>query len=157
VKLASFTEDPEAIVHYGDLTDEAGARTFAITLNGAAKGHWLVRVKGVEDRDAAQALAGTRLFVDRSVLPPPEADEFYHADLIGLRVELPDGRALGTVSALHNFGAGDIIEIALPSGKRPLLPFDRATVPEVDPAHGRIVVDPPAELLDDVQGAEIRP
>ena len=157
VKLASFTEDPEAVVHYGDLTDEAGARTFSVTLNGAAKGHFLARIQGVEDRDAAQALAGTRLFVDRSILPPPDADEFYHADLIGLRAELPDGTALGTVSALHNFGAGDIIEIALPSGRRPLLPFDRTTVPEIDPAHGRIVVDPPAGLIDDAKPMGTRP
>jgi 16S rRNA processing protein RimM len=156
VKLASFTEDPEAIAHYGALTDEAGTRSFPIELVGAAKGHWLARIGGIDDRDAAQAHAGTRLFVDRAALPPPDADEFYHADLIGLRAELPDGSVLGTVTAMHNFGAGDIVELLLPSGKRPLLPFDRETVPEIDPAGGRIVVDPPAGLLDEAKtvGAE---
>ena len=96
------------------------------------------------------------MFVDRDKLPPPDEDEFYHADLIGLRAELPDGTALGTVAAIHNFGAGDIIEIALPSGKRPLLPFDRQTVPEIDPASGRLVIDPPPGLLDEaqIQGAK---
>jgi 16S rRNA processing protein RimM len=153
VKLASFTEDPEAIAQYGDLTDEAGGRLFPVELVGANKGHWIARIAKVDDRDAAQALSGTRLFVDRSALPPPDEDEFYHADLIGLRAELADGTVLGTVAAMHNFGAGDIVEIALTSGKRPLLPFDRETVPEIDPVVGRIVVDPPPGLLDDAKGA----
>jgi 16S rRNA processing protein RimM len=156
VKLASFTEDPEAITQYGELTDEAGDRVFSVALVGANKGHWIARIDNVDDRDIAQALSGTRLFVDRAKLPPPDDDEFYHADLIGLRAELPDGTALGTVAAIHNFGAGDIIEIALPSGKRPLLPFDRETVPEIDPVAGRVVIDPPPGLLDEaqIQGAK---
>ena len=156
VKLASFTEDPEAITQYGALTDEAGTRVFSVELVGANKGQWIARIDAVDDRDVAQALSGTRLFVDRDRLPPPDEDEFYHADLIGLRVELPDGTALGTVAAMHNFGAGDIIEISLASGKRPLLPFDRQTVPEIDPASGRLVIDPPPGLLDEgqIQGAK---
>jgi 16S rRNA processing protein RimM len=157
VKLASFTEDPDAIAQYGDLTDEAGARTFPVELVGSNKGHWIARIDKVNDRDAAQALAGTRLYVDRAALPPPDDDEFYHADLIGLRAELADGTVLGTVAAMHNFGAGDIVELALPSGKRPLLPFDRETVPEIDPAAGRIVVDPPPGLLDEVKAGDVKP
>jgi 16S rRNA processing protein RimM len=149
VKLASYTDDPEAIVQYGDLTDEAGTRTFAVTLVGAAKDHWLAKIAGIEDRDAAEALKRTQLFVERDKLPPPDEDEFYHADLIGLRAELPDGTALGTVSAVLNFGAGDILEIALPSGKKPLLPFDRETVPEIDMAAGRLVIDPPPGLSEE--------
>jgi 16S rRNA processing protein RimM len=149
VKLASFTEDPEDIAHYGDLTDESGTRTFPVELVGSNKGHWIARIDKVDDRDVAQALGGTRLFVDRAALPPPDEDEFYHADLIGLRAELADGTVLGTVAAMHNFGAGDIVELALSSGKRPLLPFDRETVPEIDPAAGRIVIDPPPGLLDE--------
>jgi 16S rRNA processing protein RimM len=157
VKLASFTEDPEAITQYGELTDEAGARVFSVALVGANKGHWIARVDSVDDRDIAQALSGTRLFVDRDKLPPPDEDEFYHADLIGLRAELPDGTAVGTVAAIHNFGAGDIVEIVLPSGKRPLLPFDRETVPEIDPAAGRLVIDPPPGLLDEGQIQDAKP
>jgi len=151
VKLASFTEDPESIADYGPLTDEAGARQFTVSLSGANKGHWIAQIAEVGDRDVAQALSGTRLYVERSKLPPPDEDEFYHADLIGLRAELPDGSVLGTVTAILNFGAGEIIEIALPSGKRPLFPFDRETVPEIDPGSGRLVIDPPPGLLDDAK------
>jgi 16S rRNA processing protein RimM len=149
VKLASFTSDPAAIAHYGELADDSGRRRFTVSLSGANKGHYLARLSGIDDRDAAQALAGTRLFVDRERLPPADDDEYYHADLIGLRVERSDGTPLGTVAALHNFGAGEIIEIALPSGARPMLPFDRHTVPVVDIAGGRLVVDPPEGLLDE--------
>jgi 16S rRNA processing protein RimM len=120
-----------------------------VTLVGAAKDHWLAKIAGIEDRDAAEALKRTQLFVERDKLPPPDEDEFYHADLIGLRAELPDGTALGTVSAVLNFGAGDILEIALPSGKKPLLPFDRETVPEIDMAAGRLVIDPPPGLSEE--------
>ena len=149
VKLASFTGDPEAVAHYGPLTDERGERRFTVALSGAQKGHYLARIDEVRDREAAQALTGTRLYVEREQLPPTDEDEFYHADLIGLRAERPDGTPLGTVAALHDFGAGDIIELKLDSGERPFLPFDRTTVPVIDLAHGRIVIDPPPGLLDD--------
>ncbi len=149
VKLASFTEDPEAIAHYGPLTDEAGHCRFTVTLSSAQKAHFLARIEEVRDRESAQALTGMRLFVEREQLPLADEDEFYHADLIGLRAELPDGTSLGTVAALHNFGAGDIVELALESGRRPFLPFNRITVPTVDLAGKRIVVDPPVGLLDE--------
>jgi 16S rRNA processing protein RimM len=147
VKLASFTNEPEAVTAYGPLTDAAGERRFEIELLAAQKGHWLARVAGIGDRDAAQALNGTRLYVDRERLPPAEDEEFYHADLIGLRVEQPDGTILGKVAALHNFGAGDMLEIETESGQRPLVPFSKAAVPVVDLTEGRIVVDPPAGLI----------
>ena len=149
VKLLSFTSDPAAIADYGELTDESGQQRFAVSLSGANKGHFLARLSGIDDRDAAQVLAGVRLFVEREQLPAADEDEYYHADLIGLRAERPDGTVLGSVAALHNFGAGDLIELALPSGARPMLPFDRHTVPVVDIAGGRLVVDPPEGLLDD--------
>jgi 16S rRNA processing protein RimM len=149
VKLASFTADPEAIATYGQLTDESGARSFTVALVGAQKGHFLARIDEIRDRDTAQALTGAQLYVDRAQLPPPDPDEFYHADLIGLSAERPDGSALGTVAALHNFGAGDIVELALDGGKRPMVPFDRETVPVIDFDRGVIVVDAPPGLLDD--------
>jgi 16S rRNA processing protein RimM len=154
VKLASFTESPEAVAQYGRLTDEAGKRSFTVNLVGAQKGNFLARIDEVADRDAAQALNGTRLFVERGQLPPPAEDEFYHADLIGLRAERIDGSMLGTVAALHNFGAGDILELVLDSGKRPMIPFDLATVPAIDIARGIIVVDPAPGLLDEDGPAE---
>jgi 16S rRNA processing protein RimM len=148
VKLTSFTSEPAAVAAYGPLTDESGTRRFALALKGQVKGHFLAAIEGVQDRDVAEALAGTRLFVERDRLPAADEEEFYHADLIGLAAVTPDGVLLGRVAALHNFGAGDLVEIALEGGGRPLLPFDRLTVPEIDIAGGRIVIDPPAGLLD---------
>jgi 16S rRNA processing protein RimM len=157
--VASFTADPGAIADYGPLTDEQGLRRFAIELLSSQKGQFLARVAGVADRDAAAGLAGTRLFVERDRLPEPDEDEFYHTDLIGLVAERPDGETLGRVTAVHDFGAGELIEIALETGRRVLVPFTRAAVPEVDPKAGRLVVDPPPGLLDapDESGSETPP
>jgi 16S rRNA processing protein RimM len=104
----------------------------------------VVRVKGVSDRNAAEALNGIELFAARNAFPPPEEEEFYYSDLIGLRVENEGGDVLGSVIALHNFGAGDILEIAPPRDTRDrttaMLAFTRALVLVVDVAAGRIVV-----------------
>jgi 16S rRNA processing protein RimM len=155
VKLKSFTADPAAIVSYGPLTDEAGARSFRIELAGSVKDHLLARIEGVGDRDRAEALRGTRLHVERERLPEPEdEDEFYHADLIGLEAVLPDGTPFGTVVAVYDFGAGDMLELrqGAASGKAAggtvTVPFTRAAVPVVDVKAGRITVDPPAGLLE---------
>jgi len=100
----------------------------------------VARIDGVDDRDAAAALRGTKLYLDRAALPEPEAEEFYHADLIGLACETPDGKSLGKVKAIHDFGAGDVIEI---DGFDAMIPFTQAVVPEVDIAGHRLVVIPP--------------
>ena len=149
VKLASFTADPQSLAAYGSVTDAEGTRRFDLELLSSQKGHWLARLKGIDDRDAAQALSGLRLYVDRERLPTAEEDEFYHADLIGLSVEEPGGKVLGKVAAVHNFGAGDVLEIEAPSGERPLLPFTKAVVPVVDLPGRRIVVEVPNELAGD--------
>jgi len=147
VKIKSFTADPGDLTAYGPLHDEAGTQTFEIALAGRAKELLLGRVAGVEDRDVAEALKGTRLYVDRDVLPAPEEEEtYYHADLVGLRVEDEAGASLGQVVAVQNFGAGDLIEVERSEGATQLLPFTRAAVPEVDIAGGRLVVRPPAEV-----------
>ncbi|NYZ13493.1 ribosome maturation factor RimM [Azospirillum sp. RWY-5-1] len=144
VKLRSFTGDPEAVVSYGPLSDEEGRRSFRVSLTGTAKDAFLARVEGVATREAAEALTGLRLYVDRAALPDTgDADEFYHADLIGLRAELSDGTAFGTVKAVFDFGAGDMLEIRTAAGTLDLLPFTRACVPLVDVRGGRIVVSPP--------------
>lgn len=145
VRLKSFTQRPEDIITYGPLTDASGQRCFEISLNGRARDALLARIAGVSDRDQAEALRGTQLFVTRAALPAPPADEFYHADLIGLRAEATDGSVLGRVSAVHTFGGGDVLEIAPETGETILVPFTRQAVPAIEPAAGRLVVELPME------------
>ena len=147
VKLWSFTEDPLAVADYGPLETENGARHFEIESLRPAKDFLVARLKGVADRNAAEMLRNIELFVPRERLPDIEDDDtYYHADLIGLSVVTPENAAVGTVLALHNFGAGDLIEIAPAGGGQTLmLPFTESTVPEVDLAARRIVVVLPAE------------
>jgi 16S rRNA processing protein RimM len=145
VRLRSFTADPAAITTYGPLETEDG-RVFEIESLRPAKDHFVARFSGIADRNAAERLANTKLYVPRERLPEPdEPDEFYHADLIGLAVVDRAGQSLGTVIAVHNFGAGDLIEVRPNAGgKTELLPFDAATVPQIDLAAGRLVVELPA-------------
>ena len=141
---------PDGLAAYGPFTDASGARVFAITLLSQNKGQWLAQIDGVTDRTQAQALAGTRLFVGRDMLPALDDEEFYHADLIGLRAEGAGGEVIGRVQAVHDFGAGDVLELARTgaegtSSETLLVPFTRAVVPEIDVAAGRLVVVPPVE------------
>jgi 16S rRNA processing protein RimM len=145
VRLKSYTADPAAITTYAPLSDESGTRHFSIErLRSIGKDMFVARVKGIDDRGAAEALNGIQLFTARDALPPLEEEEFYHADLIGLRVENGGGEVLGSVVALHNFGAGDILEIAPPPDAAhktsAMLAFTRALVPVVDVTGARIVV-----------------
>ncbi len=149
VRIKSFTEQPESLAAYGRLSDEAGTRSFEVSVTGRAKGALLARIEGVTERDQAEALRGTRLHIARDALPPLEdEEEYYVADLIGLEAVDRAGRALGRVRTVHNFGAGDVIEVEPEAGGGPsrLWPFTRETVPEVDLAAGRLVIEPPEEL-----------
>jgi 16S rRNA processing protein RimM len=150
VRIKSFTDEPEAVAGYGALEDESGAKRFTLRVIGTVKGDGMViaAVSGIADRDQAEALRGLRLYAPRAALPPPGDDEFYHADLIGLAAMLEDGERLGKVVAVHDFGAGDMLEIARAKGQPVLVPFTRAAVPVVDIAGGRVVIDPPAGVLD---------
>jgi 16S rRNA processing protein RimM len=147
VRIKSFTADPEDLAAYGPLTDKRGAREFRIRVLGLARGLLRAHIKGVDDRDAAEALAGVELYVDRDRLPAPEEDEFYHSDLIGLKAVLQDGSPYGTVRALYDFGAGDVVEIALSVGGTVVLPFTKAAVPAVDLEAGIVIVVPPEEIV----------
>jgi 16S rRNA processing protein RimM len=148
VRLKPFTEQPEDCLAYGPLSTADGGRVFKLEKLGLHKGQVLVRIEGVNDRTAAEALRGTRLYVERDALPAPEdEDEFYHADLIGLKAVLTDGSELGIVRAVYDFGAGDTLEIK-GKGKPVLVPFTLEAVPEVDIAGGKVVIDPPPGLLD---------
>jgi 16S rRNA processing protein RimM len=148
VRLRSFTSDPGAITAYGPLETEDG-RILEIETLRPAKDHFVARIAGVRDRDGAGRLANVKLYVPRERLPEPvAADEFYHADLIGLAVVDRAGQRLGTVAAIHNFGAGDLIEVRPDAGGHTeFVPFDETNVPAVDVAAGKIVVDPSQGLF----------
>jgi 16S rRNA processing protein RimM len=151
VRLQSFTGEPAAIGRYGPLLDAAGTRRFKVTVQNLVKGGVIARIAGIEDRTAAEKLRGIELYMPREALPPAAEGEYYHADLLGLAVELADGRALGRVEAVDNFGAGDLLTVARPGQGSVSLPFTDRVVPVVDLAAGRIVVDPPAGLIDDAK------
>ncbi len=152
VRLKSYTEDPMAIAGYGPLSDAAGKRHFVLKGARLVKDDMLVaRVDGVNDREGAAALTNVKLHIPRAKLPPPEdEDEFYHADLIGLRVENAEGEVLGTIGAVLDFGAGEILEMLPANGGRPvMLPFTKAIVPVVDLKAGRVVAEPPVFVEGD--------
>lgn len=147
VRLKSFCAEPTAIADYGPLFTEDGSRSFRITLTRPVAGGLGARLSGVKTKEEADALRGTGLYADRARLPKLPDDEFYHADLIGLEVRDTGGVVLGRVLAVHNHGAGDILEISGPDRKVALMiPFTLAAVPTVDLASGRIVADLPEGL-----------
>jgi 16S rRNA processing protein RimM len=148
VRLKSFTEDPLSVTRYGPLETEDGKRRFEIETARPAKDMLVVRLKGVADRTAAERLTNLRLYVARDRLPEPQDDEFYHTDLIGLAAVTTDDAPFGTIKAVHNFGAGDLLEIAPAAGGNTLmLPFTQAIVPTIDIAGGKVVIAPPDEVV----------
>ncbi|WP_127143725.1 ribosome maturation factor RimM [Pelagibacterium montanilacus] len=149
IRLSSFTEEPMAIASYGPLlTDQAG---LVVTIEKArpAKTVLIARLAGVKDRTGAEKLNGVSLYIDRAQLAETEDDEFYHADLIGLKALDRDGAVLGVVTGVVNFGADDLLDLRLEAGGSAYLPFTRAIVPEVSLAQGHLVVVPPEGWLDD--------
>jgi len=149
VKLWTFTQDPLAVTRYGLLTTKDGARQFEVASARQAGDHLVATLKGITSRDEAERLNGLELYVAREKLPATDEDEYYHADLIGLAAVTTADEPLGRVVAIHNFGAGDIIEIAPPDGATLLLPFTNAVVPTVDLAGGRVVIELPEEIEGD--------
>jgi 16S rRNA processing protein RimM len=149
VKLWTFTADPLAVTRYGALSTKGGARQFEVTHAREAKGFLVATLKGVTTRNEAERLNGIELYIAREKLPETEAGEYYHADLIGLAAVTLAGEPLGHIIAIHNFGAGDILEIAPASGATMLLPFSNAVVPTVDIASGRVVIEMPQEVEGD--------
>jgi 16S rRNA processing protein RimM len=149
VKLWTFTQDPLAVMQYGALATKDGARSFEVATAREAKGHLVATLKGVATREDAERLNGIELYIAREKLPMTGEDEYYHADLIGLAAVTSANEPLGRVIAIHNFGAGDIIEIAPAHGATMLLPFTNAVVPSVDLEGGRVVVELPGEIEGD--------
>ena len=149
VKLWTFTEDPFAVTRYGPLSTGDGARSFEVAHAREANGFLVATLEGVATRNDAERLNGVELYIAREKLPATEDDEYYHADLIGLAAETTAGEQLGKVIAIHNFGAGDIIEIAPPTGSTMLLPFSNEVVPTVDLKAGRVLIELPEEIEGD--------
>lgn len=145
VKVKLFTETPEALSRYGVLKDKHGKRFEVTAIRPAKDGEAVISFSGIVGRDDAEALKGVELFIERHQLPATGEEEFYHADLIGLAAQDSEGRMLGKVAAIHNYGAGDVIEIARPDGDSVLLAFTRETVPVIDIAGGRVVVAVPED------------
>lgn len=156
VKIRPYTSQPEDVASYGAVELEDGETAFEIEIVRLAKDAVVVKLEGVDDRDGAEALKGTEIFVDRAKLPAEEEDEFYHADLIGLTVEDLGGKALGRVLAIHDFGAGEMLEIGLEGGKVAMMPFTREAVPQILVAEGRIIADPPDGVMPEGKSSEPR-
>jgi len=153
VRIKSFTADPEDLAAYGPLWNAEGTTKYRVKVLGQAKGQIIARIKGVGDRTAAEGLKGLQLYIQRSALPAPEDDEFYHMDLVGLSVVSVDGEALGAVSAVENHGAGDVLEISGGPYKGLVVPFTKDVVPEVDIEAGTLTVNPPPGLLEPPEDA----
>lgn len=149
VRIKPFTEEPLALKAYGPLETEDGSQRFAVEAARLQGDMVIARLAGVTDRDQAAALTNRRLFVPRERLPRTADDEFYQADLIGLRAERANGEALGTIASVADFGAGDLLEIARDGESSVFLPFTQAFVPLVDLQGGRLVIEPPDGLFDE--------
>lgn len=148
VRLKSFCAVPEDIAAYGPLYSCDGKQSFDVRVAGAAKNSLLARLAGVDSRQQAEALKGTRLYAHRNRFPRTECDEYYHADIIGLKVVDCEGLTRGTIKAVENFGAGDLIEVESEDGSTELVPFTKTAVPSIDVPLGRAVVDWSAAVTD---------
>ncbi len=148
VRLKSYCADPAAIATYTPLSTEDGRLFRVVVITGQIPNGFAARIEGIDTKEEADALRGAALYADRARLPHLADDEYYHADLIGLMVSDTGGAPLGTVKAVLNHGATDLLEIARPEGgETVLLPFTLAAVPTVDLVSGRIVADPPDGLF----------
>jgi 16S rRNA processing protein RimM len=142
VKIRSFTASPSDITKYGSLTDASG-KEYILTVTGGTKDALIATVEGINSRNDAEALAGTELFVPREALPKTKKNEYYHEDLIGLKVVTKDGALYGTVTGMHNFGAGDLIALKKEDGEEEFLPFTQAIFTTIDPEKGVLIIVPP--------------
>jgi 16S rRNA processing protein RimM len=150
VLVRTYTETPEAISTYGPLTDADGRKSFTLRIVRVTSKGVVARIGGIEDRNGAEPLRGTKLYVDRAELPATSETEFYHADLIGLRAVAPDGTALGEIVSVQNFGAGDLLELRPPDGTATeFIPFEDRWVPSVDLGAGLLVISRPLESAND--------
>lgn len=153
VRIKSFTEDPLDVGSYGPVESEDGETVWDVKVVGESKGTVTAKLKGVTDRNQAEAMKGQKLFVDRSKLPPADAGTYYHADLVGLKAVLSTGEEIGSVLALYNFGAGDIIEVGTDQSDSTMVPFTDDVV-EVNIEGGFVRIEPLPGLFDDGDDAD---
>ena len=146
VKIRSYTGHPEDIASYGPVSDESGGRQFDVCILRSTTKGLVAELSGIEDRSAAEAIKGLKLYVTRSALPELVEGEFYFSDLIGLDAVTMDGLLVGKVKAMDNYGAGDLMEVELQNGEALILPFSHDVVPVVDIPGARVVVDPPHDI-----------
>jgi 16S rRNA processing protein RimM len=154
VRIAAFGDDPSALLGYRDLKRQDGSLAFTLLSGRTAKGELIATTKPELVKEAIDALRGLDLYVERDRLPPPDEDEFYLTDLIGLRAETPEGEVLGVVKAVQNFGAGDLLEIQPATGEAFYLPFTREAVPDVRIADGFVTAVLPTEVDDGAEDGE---
>lgn len=154
VRVKLFSDDPDSLKAYGALETADGSRAFKALSARPQKTVFIVRFAEITSRNEAESLNGTKLYIDRNKLPELEEEEFYYSDLMGLRVELEDGSEFGTVLAVHDFGAGELLDVAPKKGKSILLPLTKEVVPTIDIANGKVVIVLPEGLLDGDDAAE---
>lgn len=153
VRIKSFTAEPAHVAAYGPVEVEDGSRRFKLQVVGEAKGLVIARLDGIGDRNAAEALRGVALYVSRERLPGTEEDEFLYAELTGLEARTVSGAVLGRVKGVSDFGAGELLDVALAGGGDLMVPFTRDAVPEIDVRGGWLAIVPP-EYAPDEDGEE---
>ena len=146
VRVKSFTAVPDDLINMGPFTDMSGSGKYLIKFTGRSRGLLLGAVNSVRDRNSAEALRGTKLYVKRDVLPPVEEDEFYYADLVGLKVFLESNKFYGEVKSVQEYGAGDVLEIIRENGQTDLLPFTLEIFPKIEIKANRLVIAPPKTI-----------
>lgn len=149
VKVKCFSDNEKNLTRYGNVTNEAGDKSFSLKIVGHSKELLRVKVKGIDDRNTAETLVGTAFYINRDLLPDLKEDEFYHTDLIGLEAKNSNGDKIGEVNAMYNFGAGDIIELKLNEGSLEMLPFTKAYVPTINIKEHYIIVEMMQYAQDD--------
>ncbi len=150
VLVRTYTGTPGAVASYGPLSDETGQLSFTLRVVRVTDKGIVARVAGINDRNGAEPLRGTKLYIERARLPKTSEAEFYYADLVGLRAIAADGSVLGKIVSVQNFGAGDLLELKPQDGSETeFIPFEDRFVPSIDLESGTVVINPPAEMADD--------
>lgn len=148
VKVHPYTQNPEDLTAYGPLFNQSGSKEFQLRIKRIQNDAVIATISGCNDRNAAEPLRGTKLYIPRDALPETDEDEFYHEDLLNLKVIRQNGTLVGTIKAIHNFGAGDVLEVTLSgSGKTEMIPFTKAVIPDINLAEGFVTMTPPEELI----------